>query len=136
MRKSGEKTIQDVPTGLSPHLSTLLVGMYELIAEKGYIRNVPLAERLGIGRPNVTQGIKKLEALGLVNYERYRGVTLSDSGIKAAQEALARIETIHRFLEAAGARQNNFSRDARLIATVANDDILTVLKAATSRLRK
>src|ERR1700680_3004641 len=54
-----------------------------------------LAERLGVRPASVSGMLRKLDALGLVVHERYRGVRLTDSGRKVALEVLRH----HRLLE-------------------------------------
>lgn len=66
-----------------------------LIAEKGYARVSDIAERLKLGRPSVSAMIQHLDRLGHVNYERYRGITLTETG----REIAGRIRERHALLE-------------------------------------
>lgn len=74
----------------------------ELIELKGYARVIDIAERLVISQASVTNMVKKLGAEGLVNYERYRGMTLTDRGEEVATYIRQRHELLTRFLELFG----------------------------------
>jgi len=52
--------------------------IYGLIQTKGYARAVDIAEQLGVKSPSVTAMVQKLDDMGLVVYERYRGLTLTE----------------------------------------------------------
>lgn len=55
-----------------------------------------LSERLGVKPPSVTEMLKKLSALGLVEHAPYRGARLTEAGRRIALEVLRH----HRLLEA------------------------------------
>jgi DtxR family transcriptional regulator, Mn-dependent transcriptional regulator len=69
--------------------------IYELESRAGVASTNALAERLGVRPASVSGMLRKLDALGLVVHERYRGVRLTDSGRKVALEVLRH----HRLLE-------------------------------------
>ncbi|MFC0017680.1 transcriptional regulator MntR [Roseibacillus persicicus] len=73
-----------------------------LIAEKGYARVVDIADRLSISQASVTNMVKRLDAEGLVNYERYRGMTLTDRGQEVADYIIRRHDLLTRFLQLFG----------------------------------
>jgi DtxR family transcriptional regulator, Mn-dependent transcriptional regulator len=83
----------------SPELSAAVQdyakAVYELEGRAGVASTTALAERLGVRPASVSGMLRKLDALGLVVYERYRGVRLSESGRKVALEVLRH----HRLLE-------------------------------------
>jgi Mn-dependent DtxR family transcriptional regulator len=61
----------------------------ELIDAKGYARVVDIAASLGISQASVTNMVKRLDAEGFVNYEKYRGMVLTEEG-RAIAKAIAR----------------------------------------------
>src|ERR1700681_94680 len=69
--------------------------IYELESRAGVASTNALAERLGVRPASVSGMLRKLDALGLVKHERYRGVRLTESGRKVALEVLRH----HRLLE-------------------------------------
>jgi len=61
----------------------------------GPVPTQALAERLSVKPPSVTEMLKKLAALGLVEHSPYRGARLTEAGRKVALEVLRH----HRLLE-------------------------------------
>ena len=80
---------------LSQTAEDYLKEIYKLEVVRGRATTSALAERLGVSPPSVTSMLKKLAALKLVVHERYRGVTLTTAGRKAAIEVIRH----HRLLE-------------------------------------
>ena len=90
-----------MPTNL-PELTELSVAVqdyakaiYELEGRAGVASTNSLAERLAVRPASVSGMLRKLDALGLVVHERYRGVRLTEPGRKVALEVLRH----HRLLE-------------------------------------
>ena len=63
--------------------------------ERSVVTTNALAERLGVTAASASGMVKKLDALGLVRHEPYRGVELTDEGERLALEVLRH----HRLLE-------------------------------------
>jgi DtxR family Mn-dependent transcriptional regulator len=73
-----------------------LKAIYALEREQGArVSTTAIASRLEVSAPAATTMIKKLAGLGLVQHERYRGVTLTKAGKRAAVEVIRH----HRLLE-------------------------------------
>ncbi len=79
---------------VSIHQEDYLERIHELISEKGYARVSDIARALGLGRPSVTVMVQQLGRKGYLNYEKYRGITLTARGEKVAEGIRAR----HRLL--------------------------------------
>ena len=86
--------------------------IYDLIQTKGYARAVDIAERLGVKTPSVTGMIQKLDGMGLVVYERYRGLTLTDKGEKMAKFTQRKHVLISKFLRLLGIEEKTANEDA------------------------
>jgi len=89
-----------------------LEAIYDLIQTKGYARAVDIAERLDVKTPSVTNMIQKLDAMGLLNYERYRGLRLTDKGEKMAQFTQQKHVLIVKFLQTLGIEEKTARLDA------------------------
>src|SRR5215211_7316975 len=63
--------------------------------EHGPVGTSALAERLGVSPGTVTAMLKRMDEMGLVEHEPYRGVTLTATGEKVALEVIRH----HRLLE-------------------------------------
>ena len=59
--------------------------VYELIQRKGYARPSDIAQQLGVSTASVTGMLQRLHRMGLIVYERYRGLTLTPKGQQLAR---------------------------------------------------
>lgn len=71
--------------------------IHELIREKGYARVVDIASSLAVKQASVTGMVQKLGELGYLNYEKYRGLVLTEKGLAVATKIKKRHETLSRF---------------------------------------
>src|SRR5438045_5458161 len=71
--------------------------IHELIREKGYARVVDIASSLDVKQASVTGMVQKLGEMGYLNYEKYRGLVLTDKGRAVACTIQRRHETLSRF---------------------------------------
>ena len=76
--------------------------IYELVESKGYARVSDIAESLGLSRSTVSNMVRRLARRGFVNYERYRGFTLTPEGRAVARHVKARHQTLARLLTLLG----------------------------------
>jgi Mn-dependent DtxR family transcriptional regulator len=74
----------------------------ELVEIKGYARVSDIAESLGLSRSTVSNMVRRLARRGFVNYERYRGFTLTAEGRAVARHVKARHQTLSRLLTMLG----------------------------------
>lgn len=80
----------------------LLEAIYEVSQEKGYAKSRDIAAALCITPATVTDGFKRLSDAGLVNYEPYGGVTLTEAGSSIARRTRDSHHIIRRLLELCG----------------------------------
>jgi Mn-dependent DtxR family transcriptional regulator len=76
--------------------------IHRLIEQKGYARVVDIASSLSISQASVTNMIQKLDASGLVVYEKYRGVILTEKGQSLGLAVRHRHNLLTRLLEHLG----------------------------------
>jgi Mn-dependent DtxR family transcriptional regulator len=86
--------------------------VYELIRAKGYARASDIAERLNVKSPSVTNMLQRLHGMGLIVYERYRGLTLTDKGEQIARFSQQKHMTITKFLQILGVTEKIAKSDA------------------------
>ena len=86
--------------------------VYDLIKTKGYARATDIAERLGVKTPSVTNMLQRLDGMGLIVHERYRGLGLTDKGEEMARFIQQKHLTIIRFLQILGVEEKNAKLDA------------------------
>ena len=82
---------------LSPSLENYLEAILLLIREQAVARSKDIATRLKVTRASVTGALRALGERGLVNYEPYGFVTLTEIGEKAASRVLRRHEALRDF---------------------------------------
>jgi Mn-dependent DtxR family transcriptional regulator len=68
--------------------------IHDLVESKGYARVTDIAEALQLSRSTVSNMVRRLAKRGYVNYERYRGFTLTAEGVAVARHIRHR----HRIL--------------------------------------
>ena len=86
-----------MPATPSQSAEDYLERIHELIEEKGYARVVDIASSLKVRQASVTSMVKKLDGMGYVKYERYRGLILTEQGREIARNIQRRHETLSRF---------------------------------------
>jgi len=96
--RSSARSAADRSESTEDHLERI----QELVDRKGYARVTDIAAALGLSRSAVSNMVRRLAARGFVNYERYRGFTLTPAGRKVADHIKARHETLTRLLELMG----------------------------------
>lgn len=85
--------------------------IHELIQEKGYARVVDIASSLDVKQASVTSMVQKLGELGYLNYEKYRGLVLTEKGKTVAAGIQKRHETLSRFFSLFGLDERTQRRD-------------------------
>jgi DtxR family transcriptional regulator, manganese transport regulator len=85
--------------------------IHELIEEKGYARVVDIASSLRLKQASVTSMVQKLGELGYLNYEKYRGLVLTEKGRAIAAGVQRRHETLARFFSLFGLAQETQQKD-------------------------
>lgn len=89
---------------LSPSQSAedYLERIHELIEKKGYARVVDIASSLKVKQASVTSMVQKLAEAGYLEYEKYRGLVLTDKGREVARKIQNRHTTLSRFFSLFG----------------------------------
>ncbi|MGI0019015.1 MAG: transcriptional regulator MntR [Nitrososphaera sp.] len=86
--------------------------IYELIQHKGYATTVDISNYLNVSSPSVTKMLQRLNESGHVNYEKYRGITLTESGVAIAKNIHDRHSILAEFLMMIGVDKDTANRDA------------------------
>jgi len=87
----------------------------ELVDRKGYARVSDIAASLRLSRSAVSNMVRRLAARGYVNYERYRGFTLTEQGREVAQHVRVRHETLTELLELMGLSPETIEEEVEMI---------------------
>ena len=106
----------------------------ELIETKGYARVVDIAAELKISQASVTTMVQRLDAEGLVNYEKYRGMVLTEAGQKVAARIAHRHELLTNFLRQLGLDENVISKDVEGMEHHVSSETFAALERLTAHL--
>jgi DtxR family Mn-dependent transcriptional regulator len=83
------------PTTPSRSVEDFLKAVFTLQQESERVQTNTLRDALKIAAPSVTDMAKRLVAAGLIDYQKYRGVILTDAGREIALKVIRR----HRLIE-------------------------------------
>lgn len=86
--------------------------IYELIQYKGYANTIDISEYLNVSSPSVTKMVQKLNESGHLNYEKYRGIRLTEKGILVAKSIRERHGLLAEFLKIIGVDEDTANKDA------------------------
>lgn len=86
--------------------------VYDLINRKGYARPSDIADQLNVRTASVTGMLHRLDRLGLIVYERYRGLILTPKGEQVARNIQRTHLTILKFLRTLGIEESAAREDA------------------------
>lgn len=84
----------------------------EVQREKGYAKVKDVATALDVGLPTVTEMFGKLDEAGLINYQKWSGVTLTEAGQEMADQLRAKHRTLRDFLTILGVAEDVADADA------------------------
>jgi Mn-dependent DtxR family transcriptional regulator len=86
--------------------------IYELVQHKGYATLADIAEYLNVQPPSVTTMMRRLDESGLLNYEKYRGIQLTEKGMDIAKIIHDRHSILSEFLKMIGVSEKIANEDA------------------------
>jgi Mn-dependent transcriptional regulator len=86
--------------------------IYELIQHKSYATSIAIAEYLNVSPPSVTKMLKKLDECRYLDYEKYRGIRLTEAGTIIAKNICERHGLLVEFLTMIGVDEDTANKDA------------------------
>ncbi len=108
----------------------------ELINMKGYARVVDIAQRLQISKASVTKMVQRLDAEGLLKYEKFRGLVLTTAGEALAQNITHRHQLLTDFLKLLGLDDEVIYHDVEGMEHHISPPTLRAIEALTSQLQR
>jgi len=87
----------------------------ELVEQKGYARVADIAATLGLSRSAVSNMVRRLAGRGFVNYEKYRGFTLTPEGRAVANHIKVRHRTLSDLLQLLGLSAETVAQEVEVI---------------------
>jgi Mn-dependent DtxR family transcriptional regulator len=86
--------------------------IYELVEQKGYATTVDISTYLNVSSPSVTKMTQRLDETGHLKYEKYRGIRLTDEGVRIAQNIRNRHGLLAEFFKMIGVDEESANSDA------------------------
>ena len=108
----------------------------ELIQSKGYARVVDIAASLKISQASVTNMVQRLDADGLLKYEKYRGLVLTEAGETLARGIARRHQLLTDFLNLLGLDERVINHDVEGMEHHISPSTLRAIEALTRQLRR
>ncbi len=116
---------------VSAPVEDYLKAIYDLAGREGTASTNDVAARLGVAPASVTGMIRRLSEQGLLEYERYRGVRLSESGRLVALRTIRRHRIIESYLtERLGYAWDRVHDEAERLEHAASDELVERMAAA------
>ena len=110
--------------------------IYELVEHKGYATTIDISEYLNVSSPSVTYMIQRLNESGYLNYEKYRGIQLTDKGTLVAKSIRKRHGLLAEFLKIIGVDEDTANKDAEGIEHHLHPKTLEKLKYFIEDIKK
>jgi Mn-dependent DtxR family transcriptional regulator len=122
--------------GSSAAVEDYLERILELINSKGYARVVDIAAALKISQASVTNMVQRLDADGLLKYEKYRGLILTTAGKTLASKIAQRHQLLTDFLKLLGLDDRVIYHDVEGMEHHISSSTLRAIEALTAQLRR
>lgn len=122
--------------GSSSAVEDYLERILELINSKGYARVVDIAAGLKISQASVTNMVQRLDAEGLLKYEKYRGLVLTTAGETLARNITHRHHLLTDFFKLFGLDDQVIHHDVEGMEHHISSPTLRAIEALTSQLQR
>ena len=120
----------------SAAMEDYLERILELINTKGYARVVDIAQGLKISQASVTNMVQRLDAEGLLKYEKYRGLALTTAGETLARNITQRHQLLTDFLSLLGLDEQTIYHDVEGMEHHISPSTLRAIETLTAQLRR
>src|SRR4249920_961404 len=122
--------------GTSQNVEDYLERILELINTNGYARVLDIAHGLKISQASVTNMVQRLDAEGLLKYEKYRGLILTAAGKKLARRIAQRHKLLTEFLRLLGVDDRVIHNDVEGMEHHISPSTLRAIAAVTRQLQR
>jgi len=122
--------------GQTQAVEDYLERILELINTKGYARVVDIAHGLKISQASVTNMVQRLDAEGLLKYEKYRGLALTTTGEELARNITRRHQLLTDFLKLLGLDDEVIYHDVEGMEHHISPPTVRAVEALTQQLQR
>ena len=124
------------PLSRSTAVEDYLEQILDLINTKGYARVADIAQGLKISQASVTNMVQRLDAEGLLKYEKYRGLVLTTAGETLARNIMRRHQLLSDFLRMLGIDEEVIYHDVEGMEHHISPQTLRAIEALLSQLQQ
>jgi Mn-dependent DtxR family transcriptional regulator len=124
------------PLSRSTAVEDYLEQILDLINTKGYARVADIAQGLRISQASVTNMVQRLDAEGLLKYEKYRGLVLTTAGETLARNIMKRHQLLSDFLRMLGINEEVIYHDVEGMEHHISPQTLRAIEALLSELQQ
>jgi Mn-dependent DtxR family transcriptional regulator len=124
------------PLSRSTAVEDYLEQILDLINTKGYARVADIAQGLKISQASVTNMVQRLDAEGLLKYEKYRGLVLTTAGETLARNIMKRHQLLSDFLRMLGIDEEVIYHDVEGMEHHISPQTLRAIEALRSQLQQ
>jgi Mn-dependent DtxR family transcriptional regulator len=110
--------------------------IYELIQQKGYATTIDISSYLNVSSPSVTKMLQKLDESRYLDYEKYRGIRLTQEGSIIAKNIRQRHSLLVEFLKMIGVNEGTANKDAEGIEHHLHPETLEKLEEFVKAIKK
>jgi len=119
LRKKDSKRLESIKAahesireGSSTRMEDYLEVISELVELKGYATTLDISRYLSVSAPSVTKMLQRLDDGGYLEYEKYRGINLTQKGKQIAGTIRQKHGILLEFFEILGIGSDTANRDA------------------------
>ena len=114
---------------LSASLEDYLELICNLLETSQSVKAVEIAKKLNISRASVSEALMKLAQKNLIIYEGHKGITITEAGLKLAQEVIDKHNVFTAFCEETlGLNKETAEENACKIEHVIDDEVFKRIK--------
>jgi Mn-dependent DtxR family transcriptional regulator len=124
------------PLSRSTAVEDYLEQILDLINTKGYARVADIAQGLKISQASVTNMVQRLDAEGLLKYEKYRGLVLTTAGETLARNIMKRHQLLSDFFRVLGIDEEVIYHDVEGMEHHISPQTLRAIEALLSQLQQ
>jgi Mn-dependent DtxR family transcriptional regulator len=110
--------------------------IYELVQQKGYATIIDISTCLNVSSPSVTKMLQRLDESRYLDYEKYRGIRLTQQGTDVAKNIHKRHSLLAEFLKMIGVDKDTANRDAEGIEHHLHSETLKKLEEFVKTVKK
>jgi len=103
---------ESIREGSSTRTEDYLEVISELVELKGYATTLDISRYLNVSAPSVTKMLQRLDDGGYLEYEKYRGINLTQKGNQIADTIRQKHGILLEFFEILGIGSDTANRDA------------------------